>query len=137
MLLESFSWPAEISSVTLSPDAKNQLKTLFFDEVDVAASVSAVAAVALIRQNDPIGALMMLRVSDPVVGNMSFLDGFRSAIGDSQISRWGPMSGSVTQLEGRVWGVLPLHTMVVVTVTSNRSNLDEVMTAVVERFTRR
>ena len=137
MLLESFSWPAEISSVTLSPDAKNQLKTLFFDEVDVAASVSDVAAVALIRQNDPIGALMMLRVSDPVGGNMSFLDGFRSAIGDSQISRWGPMSGSVTQLEGRVWGVLPLHTMVVVTVTSNRSNLDEVMTAVVERFTRR
>ena len=38
------------------------MKTLFFDEVDVAASVSDVAAVALIRQNDPIGALMMLRV---------------------------------------------------------------------------
>ncbi len=136
-LLETMNWPAGVTPVNLSPSAENQLQRMVFDDVELAASVRDIAAVGLIIDGRPDGALMLIGVADPVIGNMSFVDGLKSAaLIASESAYWGPMTGSLMRSEDQIWGVLPLSSVVAVAVTDERSQLDKVMNSLVRRFTR-
>ena len=136
-LLETMVWPPHLQPITLSPTEERQLQRFIFDDVEIAAAVSDVAAIGLVRGAKPIGAVLLIGVTDPVVGNMSFIEGLRTAALDTSVhATWGPMTGSVMTADGQVWGVLPLSSVAVVAVGANRVDLDEIMNALVRRFTR-
>ena len=135
-LLETMVWPPHLQPITLSPTAERQLQRFIFDDVKIAAAVSDVAAIGLVRGAKPIGAILVIGVTDPVIGNMSFIEGLRAAALNTSVdATWGPMAGSVMAADGQVWGVLPLSSVAVVAVGANRADLDEIMNALVRRFT--
>ena len=136
-LLETLQWPRGFKALSLSASAENQLQRIVFDDVEIAASVRDVAATGISLDGQPIGALMLIGVADPVIGNMSFVEGLKTAaFSESETAHWGPMTGSITQSDGQVWGVLPLSSVVAVAVTAERAHLNEVMKALVRRLTR-
>ena len=135
-VLETLQWPSGLKALQLSSSAENQLQRIIFDDVELAASVRDVAATGLSLGDQPIGALMLIGVADPVIGNMSFVEGLKAAaLSESEPAHWGPMTGSIMHADGQVWGVLPLSSVVVVAVTVEKSHLDEVMNSLVRRFT--
>ena len=80
---------------------------------------------------------MLIGVADPVIGNMSFVEGLESAaLSESEIAHWGPMTGSIMESGGQFWGVLPLSSVVAVVVTVERVHLNEVMKSLVRTVTR-
>jgi hypothetical protein len=136
-LLETLQLPQGFRALSLSASAENQLQRIIFDDVEIAASVRDVAATGLSLEGQPIGALMLIGVADPVIGNMSFVEGLKSAaLIEPETAHWGPMTGSVMQSDGQVWGVLPLSSVVAVAVTVERVQLNEVMNSLVQRVTR-
>ena len=136
-LLETMYWPDGVTPINLSPSAENQLQRMIFEDVELAASVRDIAAVGLVIDGQPDGALMLIGVADPVIGNMTFVEGLKSAaLAASETAYWGPMTGSLMRSDDQIWGVLPLTSVVVVAVTSERSQLDDVMNSLVKRFTR-
>ena len=74
-LLETLQWPQGFKALSLSVSAENQLQRIIFDDVEIAASIRDVAATGLSLDGQPIGALMLIGVADPVIGNMSFVEG--------------------------------------------------------------
>ena len=136
-LLETMQWPSDLRPIALSPSAKHQLQRFIFDDIEIAAAVSDVTAVGLVRGERPIGAILLVGVTDPVIGNMTFVEGLRAAaLKESDNASWGPMAGSVMSAKDQIWGVLPLGSVVVVGVGANRSDLDDMMNALVHRVTR-
>ena len=136
-LLETMQWPPDLRPIALSPGAKHQLQRFILDDLEVAATVSALAAIGLTRGGQSIGAILLIGVTDPVIGNMSFVEGLRAAaVNEPDDANWGPMGGSVTSSNGQVWGILPLSSVVVVAVGATRSDLDDIMNALVLQFTR-
>jgi len=136
-LLETMYWPDGVTPINLSPSAENQLQRMIFEDVELAASVRDIAAIGLMIDGQPNGALMLIGVADPVIGNMTFVEGLESAaLAVSETAHWGPMTGSLMRSDSQIWGVLPLTSVVVVAVTSERSQLDDVMNSLVKRFTR-
>ena len=136
-LLETMYWPEGVTPINLSPSAENQLQRMIFEDVELAASVRDIAAIGLMIDGQPDGALMLIGVADPVIGNMTFVEGLESAaLAVSETAHWGPMTGSLMRSDSQIWGVLPLTSVVVVAVTSERSQLDDVMNSLVKRFTR-
>tara|TARA_Y100000768_G_scaffold388737_1_gene386670 strand:- start:7434 stop:7862 length:429 start_codon:yes stop_codon:yes gene_type:complete len=136
-LLETMYWPDGVRPINLSPSAENQLQRMIFEDVELAASVRDIAAIGLMIDGQPNGALMLIGVADPVIGNMTFVEGLKSAaLAAAETAHWGPMTGSLMQSDSQIWGVLPLTSVVVVAVTSERSQLDDVMNSLVKRFTR-
>ena len=136
-LLETLQLPHGFNALSLSASAENQLQRIIFDDVEIAASIRDVAAIGLSLDGQPIGALMLIGVADPVIGNMSFVEGLKSAaLSEPDTAQWGPMTGSIMQSDEQVWGVLPLSSVVAVAVTVERAHLNEVMNSLVRRFTR-
>ena len=136
-LLETLQLPHGFNALSLSASAENQLQRIIFDDVEIAASIRDVAAIGLSLDGQPIGALMLIGVADPVIGNMSFVEGLKSAaLSEPETAQWGPMTGSIMQSDEQVWGVLPLSSVVAVAVTVERAHLNEVMNSLVRRFTR-
>jgi len=136
-LLETLQLPHGFNALSLSASAENQLQRIIFDDVEIAASIRDVAAIGLSLDGQPIGALMLIGVADPVIGNMSFVEGLKSAaLSEPETAQWGPMTGSIMQSDEQVWGVLPLSSVVAVAVTVDRAHLNEVMNSLVRRFTR-
>ena len=78
-LLETLQWPQGFKALSLSVSAENQLQRIIFDDGEIAASVRDVAATGLSLDGHPIGALMLIGVADPVIGNMSFVEGLESS----------------------------------------------------------
>ena len=79
---------------------------------------------------------LLIGVADPVIGNMSFVEGLESAaLSESEIAHWGPMTGSIMESGGQFWGVLPLSSVVAVVVTVERVHLNEVMKSLVRTVT--
>ena len=135
-LLETLQWPQGFKALSLSVSAENQLQRIIFDDVEIAASIRDVAATGLSLDGQPIGALMLIGVADPVIGNMSFVEGLESAaLSESEIAHWGPMTGSIMESGGQFWGVLPLSSVVAVVVTVERVHLNEVMKSLVRTVT--
>ena len=136
-LLETLQWPQGFKALSLSASAENQMQRIIFDDVEIAASVRDVAATGLSFDGRPIGALMLIGVADPVIGNMSFVEGLESAaLSESETAHWGPMTGSIMKSHGQFWGVLPLSSVVAVAVTVERAHLNQVMTSLVRTVTR-
>ena len=137
-LLKTMPWPPGITPRDLSPSAENQLERMIFDDAEIAASVRDIAAVGLTIHGEPNGALMFIRVAEPIIGNITFLNGLRAAaLSTFETARWGPMTGSLMRSDDQTWGLLPLTSVIVVAATTARLELDRVMNAVVRRFTRR
>ena len=135
-LLETLQWPQGFKALSLSVSAENQLQRIIFDDVEIAASIRDVAATGLSLDGQPIGALMLIGVADPVIGNMSFVEGLESAaLSESEIAHWGPMTGSIMESGGQCWGVLPLSAVVAVVVTVERVHLNEVMKSLARTVT--
>ena len=136
-LLETMNWPSGVAPINLSSVAESQLRRTIFEDVELAASVRDIAAVGLTIDGQPNGALMLIGVADSVVGNISFLDGLKSAaLASPEPAHWGPITGSSMRSDDQIWGMLPLTSVVVVAVTNERSQLDKVMNSLVRRFTR-
>ena len=92
-LLETLQWPQGFKALSLSASAENQMQRIIFDDVEIAASVRDVAATGLSFDGRPIGALMLIGVADPVIGNMSFVEGLETAaLSQSETANWGQMT---------------------------------------------
>ena len=134
-LLETTRWPAEFDLVPLSPTALRQLQNSILGDGELARSVSDVAAAGLMREAKAFGAVLLIGVADPVVGNMSFVEGLRQAVFDEpSSSRWGPLVGWISSSNGEILAMLPIGPVIVFATTESRTDLDLVLIPLVERF---
>lgn len=135
-LLETMKWPTDLRPVPLSPRAKNQLQRFIFDDLEIAAAVSDVVAVGVTRNSESIGALLLVGVMDHVIGNMSFIDGLRTAVfANTETARWGLLVGSVAVVGKEVWAILPAGPVVAFAVATSRDDIDQLLEAVSDRVT--
>ena len=141
-LLETMKWPTDLRPMPLSPRAKNQLQGFIFDDREIAAAVSDVVAVGVTRNSDPLGALLLVGVTDHVIGNMSFIDGLRAAMlanaetTNTETARWGLLVGSVAVVGTEVWAILPVGSVVAFAVATSRQDLAQLLEAVSDQVTR-
>jgi hypothetical protein len=136
-LLETMKWPTDLRPVPLSPRAKNQLQRFIFDDLEIAAAVSDVVAVGVTRNAESIGALLLVGVMEHVIGNMSFIDGLRTAVlANTETARWGLLVGSVAVVGKEVWAILPAGPVVAFAVATSRDDIDQLLKAVSDRVTR-
>ena len=77
--LETMSWPPGVAPIDLSSSAENQLRRMIFNDAEITASVRDIAAVGLTIDGQPNGALMLIGVSDLVIGNITFVNGLEAA----------------------------------------------------------
>ncbi|MDP7066659.1 MAG: hypothetical protein QF637_03455 [Acidimicrobiales bacterium] len=134
-LLETTQWPKGFDLVPLSPTALRQLQNSILGDSEMARSVSDVAAAGLMREAKALGALLLIGVTDPVVGNMSFVDGLREAAFDEpSSSRWGPLAGWISSSNEDILAMLPIGSVIVFATTESRTDLDQILIPLVERF---
>jgi len=134
-LLETTKWPDDLNLVALSPTALRQLQRSILGDVEMARAVSDVAAAGFLSESEVAGAVLLIGVNDPVVGNMSFVEGVRrSALDNASPARWGALLGWVSSLNGDTLAIVPIGPVVVFATASSRVHVDRILMPLIARF---
>tara|TARA_Y100001970_G_scaffold164184_1_gene200591 strand:- start:3147 stop:3707 length:561 start_codon:yes stop_codon:yes gene_type:complete len=134
-LLETTDWPQDLDLVPLSPTALRQLQNSILGDVEMARTVSDVAAAGFLWELEAVGAILLIGVTDPVVGNMSFVEGLRqSAMDDPSSTRWGALMGWVSSSNRDTLAMVPIGPVVVFVTAKSRSDADRILMPLIEQF---
>lgn len=136
-LLETTHWPQGAELVPLSLTALRQLQNSILGDIEMARTVSDVAAAGLLWESEAAGAILLIGVADPVVGNMSFVEGLRQAAMDSPApTRWGALMGWISKSDSDTLAMVPIGPVVAFVTAKTRSDADRILIPLIEQFVR-
>ena len=134
-LLETTDWPQGLEVVPLFPTALRQLQNSILGDIEMARTVSDVAAAGLLWESEAAGAVLLIGVTDPVVGNMSFVEGLRQAAMDNPSStRWNALMGWISTSNRNTLAMVPIGPVVVFVTAKSRSDADRILLPLIEQF---
>jgi len=136
-LLETTHWPQGAELVPLSLTDLRQLQNSILGDIEMARTVSDVAAAGLLWESEAAGAILLIGVADPVVGNMSFVEGLRQAAMDNPTStRWGALMGWISKSDRDTLAMVPIGPVVAFVTAKTRSDADRILIPLIEQFVR-
>ena len=101
----------------------------------MARTVSDVAAAGLLWESEAAGAVLLIGVTDPVVGNMSFVEGLRQAAMDNPSpTRWNALMGWISTSNRDILAMVPVGPVVVFVTAKSRSDADRILLPLIEQF---